>query len=208
MLSHERASTRAEKSRRDLTSVAIDCFARYGFQGTSVDRIASIAGVTKGAIYYHFRDKDDLLSAAVMDRIAEFEARVETGCSGLSAAEALRRIGKVCIEHAEDGDHSRFVISIMVESIDTNAEISGQLRDMMRRFRAFVKSVVRRGQQGGDFRPDADAAEIAANYVSSVLGAEIQFYQDPESFDLTAALMPAVERILSDLQAGEGVHTP
>jgi len=208
MLLHERVSARAQKSRRELTSVAIDCFARYGFQGTSVDRIASIAGVTKGAIYYHFRDKDDLLSAAVMDRIAEFEARVETGCSGLSAADALRRIAKVCIEHAEDGDHSRFVISIMVESIDTNAEISGQLRDMMRRFRAFVKSVVRRGQQSGNFRSDADAAEIAANYVSSVLGAEIQFYQDPESVDLTAALMPAVERILSDLQAGQGVHRP
>lgn len=202
MLVHDRASPRAEKSRRELTSVAIDCFARYGFQGTSVDRIASIAGVTKGAIYYHFRDKDDLLAAAVMDRIAEFEARVETGCSGLSAAEALRRIAKVCIEHAKDGDHSRFVISILVESIDTNAEISEQLRDMMRRFRAFVRSVVRRGQQSGAFRADVDPAEIAAHYVASVLGAEIQYYQDPESIDLRAALMPAVERILSDLRTG------
>ena len=40
-------------ARKDLMAIAIDCFARYGYQGTSIDRIASAAGVTKGAIYYH-----------------------------------------------------------------------------------------------------------------------------------------------------------
>ena len=53
-------------------SVAIDCFARLGYQGTSIDRNARDAGVTKGAVYYHFRDKEELLFEAVKDRIGGF----------------------------------------------------------------------------------------------------------------------------------------
>src|SRR5215813_7907432 len=63
-------------SRGRKEAMAIDCFARYGYQGTSIDRIATAAGVTKGALYYHFRDKEELLFEAVQDRIAEFEERV------------------------------------------------------------------------------------------------------------------------------------
>ena len=60
-----RTPGKGERSRRELTEIAINCFSRFGFQGTSIDRIARDAGVTKGAIYYHFKDKDDLLALLV-----------------------------------------------------------------------------------------------------------------------------------------------
>jgi len=56
--------------------IAIDCFARYGYQGASIDRIAKAAGLTKGAIYYHFKDKEELLFEAVKNRATQFERRV------------------------------------------------------------------------------------------------------------------------------------
>ena len=63
-------------SKKQLMSAAIDCFARLGYQGTTIDRIARAAGVTKGAIYYHFRDKEQLLFEAVRDRVQGFEGHV------------------------------------------------------------------------------------------------------------------------------------
>src|SRR5256885_4512206 len=62
-----------EASRTQLVRAAIDCFARLGYQGTTIDRIARDAGVTKGAVYYHFRDKEQLLFEAVKDHVGEFE---------------------------------------------------------------------------------------------------------------------------------------
>ncbi|TFH29614.1 MAG: TetR/AcrR family transcriptional regulator, partial [Myxococcales bacterium] len=112
MLPQPRPVGRGEKSRHELTRIAIDCFARFGFQGTSIDRIARDAGVTKGAIYYHFKDKEDLLAAAVADRIQEFEQRVEQACAGLGPSGALRRIAEVCVEHARSLDHPRFVVTL------------------------------------------------------------------------------------------------
>ena len=67
---------RLENGRRDLMDIAIDCFARYGYQATSIDRIAKAAGLTKGAIYYHFKDKEELLFEAVKNRVSQFERRV------------------------------------------------------------------------------------------------------------------------------------
>jgi hypothetical protein len=38
----------ASRGRKELMAIAIDCFARYGYQGTSIDRIANAAGVAVG----------------------------------------------------------------------------------------------------------------------------------------------------------------
>ncbi len=195
------ASARGQRSRRELTEIAIDCFARYGFQGSSIDRIARMAGVTKGAIYYHFRDKEDLLASAVADRVAEFETRVQRACEGADPAQALRRIAEVSAAHAESNDHPRFVITLMVEAIETNERISAQLRDMMRRFRAFVRAIVRDGQERGLFRGDRDARAVAASYVGAILGAEAQYYQDPEHYDFRSALALYLDQLIGDLCA-------
>ena len=196
MYSEAKGHAKGEKSRRELTEIAIDCFSRFGYQGTSVDRIAKAAGVTKGAIYYHFRDKEDLLTAAVADRVQEFERRVQRSCEGLEAPSALRRIAQVCVEHAKSNDYPRFTITLMVEAIDTNHAISNQLREMMRRFRSFLREIIRSGQESGTFRSNIDASAAAAMYTSCVLGAEVQFFQDPERFRFSDSLELFLDQLI------------
>lgn len=200
MFAAQRNAGKGDRSRRDLVTIAIDCFARYGYQGTSIERIARAAGVTKGAIYYHFRGKDELLAAAVADRVRAFEERVERACEGQPSDEALRRIARVCINHARSDDHPRFAITLMVEAIDTNDEVSAELRDMMRRFRAFLRNLVRQGQAEGSFDRTADPEAVAAAYTSAVLGAEIQYYQDPERFAFKKSLAIFLDNLIDNLQ--------
>ncbi len=198
MLTQSRAA-KGQRSRRELTKIATDCFSRLGYQGTSIERIARAAGVTKGAIYYHFRDKEDLLLATVSDRVRAFEDRVQHSCEGACPADALRRVAEVCVANACSGDHPRFTIKLMVECIDTNDRVSEQLRGMMRRFRAFMRNLIRRGQAEGVFRSDIDADALAASYTSSVLGAEIQFYQDPERLLLEETISIYIDQLMTYL---------
>lgn len=205
MYSGAKGQARGQKSRRELIEIAIDCFARFGYQGTSVDRIARTAGVTKGAIYYHFRDKEDLLTAAVADRVEEFEQRVQRACENVDAAAALRRIARVCVDHAKSNDYPRFTITLMVEAIETNHAISDQLREMMRRFRAFLREIIRAGQEEGAFRANVDASAVAAMYTSCVLGAEVQYFQDPERFRFSDSLELFLDQMIGGLGlAGNG----
>src|SRR4029453_580234 len=92
---------RLENGRRELMDIAIDCFARYGYQGASIDRIAKAAGLTKGAIYYHFKDKEELLFAAVKNRVGQFERRVISDIGAIhDAAAALKRGAEIFFETA------------------------------------------------------------------------------------------------------------
>jgi len=188
--------------------IAIDCFARYGFQATSIDRIAKAAGVTKGALYYHFKDKEELLFEAVKNRIGQFERRVVTDLTPIAdAAAALRRLARVCFDHATKSNHRRLIVTLMVESLDTNPRVAAQFRDMMHRFRTFLRDIVGRGQQHGAFRADVDPALAAEVYAGAIMGAEIQYYQDPKEFDLAATIDAFVEQYIRWLStaAGNGV---
>ena len=197
------AHTRSGDSRRELLDVAIDCFARFGYQATSIDRIAREAGVTKGALYYHFKDKADLLFAAVKSRVGQWERRVVDEVRPVaSAAARLRQVAQVCLDHATKSNHRRMIITLMVEALDTNAPLSAEFRAMMRRFREFVASVVAGGQRRGEFRLDVDPAVAAEVYAGAVMGAEIQYYQDPEAISLPATLQAFVEQHLSWLGTG------
>jgi TetR/AcrR family acrAB operon transcriptional repressor len=193
---------RQENGRRDLMDIAIDCFARYGYQGASIDRIAKAAGLTKGAIYYHFKDKEELLFEAVKNRVSQFERRVTADISAIQdAAAALRRVTRVCLEHATKSNHRRLIITLMVEALDTNARLSAQFRDMMRRFRAFLRSIIEVGQRQGLFRADVSAVTAAGIYAGAVMGAEIEYYQDPKHVDLNQHLDAFLESYLTWLAA-------
>ena len=176
-------------SRKQLMSSAIDCFARFGYQGTTIDRIARAAGVTKGAIYYHFRDKEELLFAAVRDRVQGFEGHVleEVAPAGDAVAN-LRRVIDACFFHATVSNHRRFIITLMVEALDTNPRLSVEFRSILRRMRAFLAGIVRRGQQQGVLRGDVVPEAVAAQIAGGIIGAEVQHYQDPDQIDLRGVL--------------------
>jgi AcrR family transcriptional regulator len=69
-----------------LLDVALELFSRHGFAGTSVQAIADRVGMTKAAIYYHFRSKDDLLAALVAPAFAELEQLLEAAAAGSGPA--------------------------------------------------------------------------------------------------------------------------
>lgn len=195
---------RHENGRRDLTDIAIDCFARYGYQATSIDRIAKAAGLTKGAIYYHFKDKEELLFEAVKNRISQFERRVTGDFGALTdAVGALRGVTRVCIDHATKSNHRRFIVTLMVEALDTNARLSAQFRQMMHRFRAFLRGIIELGQSQGTFRADVSAITAAGVYAGAVMGAEIQYYQEPEVVDLEDLLQTFLDQYLTWLRVSE-----
>jgi AcrR family transcriptional regulator len=55
-----RTKADAEKTKEAIIDAAVDVFAGRGYEHARLDQVARKAGVTKGAIYWHFKDKQDL----------------------------------------------------------------------------------------------------------------------------------------------------
>jgi AcrR family transcriptional regulator len=56
--------------RREILSGARACFARYGYEGATVRRLEEEIGLSRGAIFHHFRDKESLFLAVAEDDAA------------------------------------------------------------------------------------------------------------------------------------------
>lgn len=67
----------AGPTRQRLIDVAVDLFQRNSVAGTSLQMISDTLGLTKSAIYHHFRTRDELLDAIVEPVIAEVATLVE-----------------------------------------------------------------------------------------------------------------------------------
>ena len=81
----------AETRREQLLLAASELFVERGYQGTSTQEIAHAAGLTKGALYFHFRSKEDIL-LALIKRINESYRRLTKDLSpkSLTPAQAFR----------------------------------------------------------------------------------------------------------------------
>src|SRR4051812_47579402 len=57
---------RVRLSQKRIVATAADLFARNGFGATSLDDIGEALGVTKGALYYHIKNKEEILKLIFM----------------------------------------------------------------------------------------------------------------------------------------------
>lgn len=56
-----KTKAQALETRQQIIDAALNCFSKRGVSSTSLAEIAVTAGVTRGAIYWHFKNKTDLL---------------------------------------------------------------------------------------------------------------------------------------------------
>ena len=70
-------AVQAERTRQQILETAQRLFADLGYDATSLQLIADEMGLTKAAVYYHFRAKSDILHAAMLPGIQRLEALLD-----------------------------------------------------------------------------------------------------------------------------------
>ncbi|MBB5116077.1 helix-turn-helix domain-containing protein [Micromonospora echinospora] len=60
-------------TRQRIQAVALELFTEHGYEKTSLREIAERLGVTKAALYYHFKSKDEIVTSLVDDRLRRMD---------------------------------------------------------------------------------------------------------------------------------------
>jgi AcrR family transcriptional regulator len=86
-------------TRERIQAIALELFAEQGYEKTSLREIAERLGVTKAALYYHFKSKEDIVRSFVEDYRAELQQVIAWGASQprtpQTRAEILRRYADI-----------------------------------------------------------------------------------------------------------------
>src|SRR5947207_12886220 len=72
-----RAQSPRGGTRERIQSIALELFAEQGYEKTSLREIAERLGVTKAALYYHFKSKEDIVRSFTDDYFAELDALLD-----------------------------------------------------------------------------------------------------------------------------------
>lgn len=98
----------AAENRERVVAAAARLFRKQGLDGVGIDAVAADAGLTHGAIYSHFKSKDDLAAAAVAHALRQSMGEWLDLTDGLDGRAAFVRLLKVYVsrahrDHAEAG---------------------------------------------------------------------------------------------------------
>ena len=107
-------ATTVDKTEKILLG-AVQEFLAHGYAATSMDRVATAAGVSKATVYSHFKDKEGLFSA-LMQRLAE-EKILYIQIDSEKPEEGLRQLALTLIEHKQcDREFLAFMRLVIGES--------------------------------------------------------------------------------------------
>jgi len=83
---------RATDTRDQIVEAALALVAERGFAATSVEDIASAAGVAKGSVFYNFGSKAGLFESIITDGVARLTVALRQASAGLHGREALEAL--------------------------------------------------------------------------------------------------------------------
>lgn len=94
-----------EEKRALIMSVAIELFADNGYHNTSVSKIASRAGISKGLLYNYFDNKEDLLKVIIIDGLERLRELLDPNRDGIITKEEMRRFIELTFDMINRDNH-------------------------------------------------------------------------------------------------------
>jgi AcrR family transcriptional regulator len=96
---------RGRETRTRIQAVAVELFTEQGYDKTSLREIAERLNVTKAALYYHFKSKEDIVASLVEDYLSQVDDLIAWGAQqprgAVTRAEILRRYVGIVTEGYE-----------------------------------------------------------------------------------------------------------
>jgi len=161
-----------ERTRERLLQAASREIYRSGFQSASLDTILAVAGVTKGALYYHFDSKEGL-GYAVVDEVIGPDVRgkwVRPLQSGKDPIDALIGAVRGIPVRPVDVRGGCQLNNLAQEMSPLDAGFRKRLAIIFDAWREAVASVLREGQTHGSVRRDVEPADAAGLLIAMVEG--------------------------------------
>ncbi len=199
-----RTKKEAQQTRHALLDAAEAVFERRGVSATSLQEIAEAAGVTRGAVYWHFRDKADLYNAMMDRAVLPFEQHwlVAGPDDDDDPLCRLRELLLDILRQIAGDPRLQRAVAISTLKVEYVGELDAiRLRHLhvstqaQHRFEALLRLAAAAGQLAPGVSPKAAARTVHA----LVDGLITNWMLDRNAFDLKRAGRSAVLQLLAGL---------
>jgi AcrR family transcriptional regulator len=150
---------RAEQSaarREAILAAALDEFSASGFAATRLDDVARRAGVAKGTIYLHFRDKEALFQELIRSALSPFVATIEAASAAdLPLRAVAERLVSGFVREVYGTNRKNIIRLVLAEGRRFPNVADFYYREVVGRAMAAVRGLVQRAIARGEISGDA-----------------------------------------------------
>jgi len=150
-----------ERTQADLLAVATEEFARDGFFGARVDKIAARSRTTKRMIYYYFQDKQGLYTAVLEQAYADIRAEelaLELG--GMPPGTAMATLIRHTIDYHDSHPHLARLVTVENGLDAQNLRSSRRQADLNLPIVLLIDDILERGRASGEFVREVRGIEL------------------------------------------------
>jgi AcrR family transcriptional regulator len=147
--------------RRQILDGSRVCFARYGYEGATVRRLEEATGLSRGAIFHHFRDKESLFLALA----EEDAARMADVVAAQGLVQVMRDLLAGGGEHPADWLGTRLEVS---RRLRTDPEFRARWAERSQQLTDATRQRLLRQREAGNLRDDVDI-DVLTSYLELVL---------------------------------------
>jgi TetR/AcrR family acrAB operon transcriptional repressor len=203
-----RTKEEAALTRQQILKAALTVFGAKGYSAATLEEIAGEAGVTRGAIYWHFKNKAELYNAL----IETYSARGATVtrqavAEGGSLVDILRRIFVSLLVAVEEEPDLRAIMEIHLFKTGLSPDLQPGRQQQVQAGAALLSGIaaaMRKGVASGELRSDLAPEDMARAFLALQNGAIYLWLMDPQAFSLSQRAGSLAEIFLGGVVAGEG----
>ena len=159
-------------TKKDILKAAIDIIATKGVQNLTMDRVAAEAGVAKGTLYKHFKNKKQIFEAAIQESIVPLLEELSSIFESDVAPD--KRLENIVRIHLEFFNKQKKLYRVLLYS--RNSAHDGINRYNSSEYKGIItniSAVLQEGIEQGFFRP-LNTTKVAAMFIEAIIAVAIQ----------------------------------
>ncbi|MBN1313161.1 MAG: TetR/AcrR family transcriptional regulator [Anaerolineae bacterium] len=190
----------SEERKEQIIQAAINVFARRGIHEARMDDIVAETGLSKGALYWYFKSKDDIISA-IADMLFDHELQKleKLNCDDLPAHDCLLKFLDVFIQDLRPMLTLRPVIFEFYALAFRNKSVRQSMQQYLQRFTSIIEPVVLQGIESGEFAA-GDARQATLAIGAALEGTLLLWAYAPDMVPVEQQLRASLDLTLKGLE--------
>lgn len=182
-----RTKAEAQATREAICAAALDLFYEHGVARTTLEQIAQAAGVTRGAIYHHFRNKAELFEAIHQQAVLPMQD-VANAIFSDDGPNALQRLERFCVEsllrlHKDAEVRRRFaVILLKCEATPDTEALLARMQTAKKESTQRLAAFFARKRERGSLPGKSDPRLLALGLHDYMTGLFTGYLRSPDSY--------------------------
>ncbi|MEX6689976.1 TetR/AcrR family transcriptional regulator [Danxiaibacter flavus] len=164
--------SKAAQTRQFIIERSAPLFNKKGIEATAMSDIMAVTKLSKGSLYVHFKDKEQLAQAVVDYNLQLLDKKVSAAISKVPTAKGkllafIDILTNVMYPPVEGGCP---MINFGMEADDTNPAINKQILTAIERAQKTIVNIIERGTESGEFSSDKSPREFATIMFAMIEG--------------------------------------